>query len=56
LVYAQVVKKCRSRRIIEVINRVICGAGRIKELELNISTSLLERLNFDFQAISFSIG
>ncbi|HPZ10612.1 MAG TPA: hypothetical protein PL110_21160, partial [Candidatus Eremiobacteraeota bacterium] len=30
LVYAQVVKKHRGGRIIEVINRVICGAGRIK--------------------------
>jgi IS1 family transposase/transposase-like protein len=45
LVYGQVVKKKRHRRLQELVYRVCCGAGRLEELGLSISTSLLERLN-----------
>jgi IS1 family transposase/transposase-like protein len=49
LAYAQVVKKRKGGRIIDVIHRVICGGRKIKELGLNISTTLLERLNLTFR-------
>ena len=45
LVYGQVVKKKRQGRLQELVYRVCCGAGRLEELGLSISTSLLERLN-----------
>ena len=45
LVYGQVVKKKRQGRLQELVYRVCCGAGRLEELGLSISTSLIERLN-----------
>ncbi|MEQ8192645.1 MAG: hypothetical protein ABRQ39_32065 [Candidatus Eremiobacterota bacterium] len=49
LAYAQVVKKRKGGRIIDVLYKVICGGRRIKELGLDISTTLLERLNLTFR-------
>ena len=49
LAYGQVVKKRKGGRIIDVIHRVICGGRKIKKLGLNISTTLLERLNLTFR-------
>jgi IS1 family transposase/transposase-like protein len=45
LVYGQVVKKKRQGRLQELVYHVCCGAKRLEELGLSISTSLLERLN-----------
>jgi IS1 family transposase/transposase-like protein len=45
LVYGQVVKKKRQGRLQELVYRVRCGAKRLEELGLSISTSLSERLN-----------
>ena len=45
LVYGQVVKKKRQGRLQELVYRVCCGAKRLEELGLSISTSLIERLN-----------
>ncbi len=45
LVYGQVIKKKRQGRLQELFYRVCCGTGRLEELGLSISTSLLERLN-----------
>ena len=45
LVYGQVVKKKRQGRLQELVYRVRCGAKRLEELGLSISTSLIERLN-----------
>ena len=45
LVYGQVIKKKRQGRLQELLYRVCCGAERLEELGLSISTSLLERLN-----------
>jgi IS1 family transposase/transposase-like protein len=49
LVYGQVVKKKRKGRLVEVISRVVCGADRLTQLGLTISTTLLERLNLTFR-------
>ena len=45
LVYGQVIKKKQKGRLQELVYRVRCGARRLEELGLSISTSLLERLN-----------
>ena len=45
LVYGQVIKKKRQGRLQELVYRVCCGAERLEELGLSISTSLIERLN-----------
>ena len=45
LVYGQVIKKKQKGRLQELVYRVRCGAKRLEELGLSISTSLLERLN-----------
>jgi IS1 family transposase/transposase-like protein len=49
LAYGQVIKKRSGRRIVGIIHRVMCGGKKIKELGLNISTTLLERLNLTFR-------
>ncbi len=49
LVYGQVIKKKRQRRLVEVTTRIVCGAKRLTSLGLTISTSLLERLNLTFR-------
>jgi IS1 family transposase/transposase-like protein len=45
LVYGQMIKKKRQGRLQELVYRVYCGAERLAELGLSISTSLIERLN-----------
>lgn len=45
LVYAQVIKDKEGGRLKSLTQRVLCGAARLKELGLTISTNLLERLN-----------
>jgi len=45
LVYAQVVKEKQHGRVKFLSERILCGAKRLKELGLSISTSLIERLN-----------
>src|SRR5919201_1196441 len=45
LVYGQVIKKKQKGRLQERVYRVRCGAKRLEDLGLSISTSLLERLN-----------
>jgi IS1 family transposase len=49
LVYGQIVKKKRNGRLTEILTRVLCGAERFATLELDISTTLLERLNLTFR-------
>lgn len=48
LVHGQVVKERRQVRIVKITHRVKCGAIRLAQLGLKISTSLLERLNLTF--------
>jgi IS1 family transposase len=43
--YGQVIKKKQKGRLKELVYRVRCGAKRLEDLGLSISTSLLERLN-----------
>jgi IS1 family transposase/transposase-like protein len=45
LVYGQVIKNKQKGRLQELVYRVRCGAKRLEELGLSISTSWLERLN-----------
>ena len=45
LVYGQVIKNKQPGRLQELVHRVRCGAKRLEELGLSISTSVLERLN-----------
>jgi IS1 family transposase len=45
LVYAQIVKHKEKGRLKTLSEQVLCGAARLKELGLSISTSLIERLN-----------
>lgn len=45
LVYGQVIKKKRQGRLQELVYRIGCGAARLEELGLSISTRLIERLN-----------
>jgi len=45
LVYGQVSQQTRQGRLHEVVYRVCCGAERLAELGLSISTSVIERLN-----------
>ena len=49
LVYAQVVKVKKQGRLFEIQERVLCGARRLKQLSLSISTSLIERVNLTFR-------
>lgn len=56
LAYGQVVKKRKKGRVGKVINRVIWGGGKIKELGLKISTSLIERLNLTFRQSLSPLG
>src|SRR5712691_10743037 len=49
LVYAQIVKVKKQGRLIEIQERILCGAKRLKKLGLSISTSLIERLNLTFR-------
>ena len=45
LVYAQIIKVKEKGRLKTLSQTIVCGAKRLKELGLSISTSLLERLN-----------
>lgn len=45
LVYAQIVKHKEKGRLQTLSETVVCGAQRLKELGLKISTNLIERLN-----------
>ena len=45
LVYGQIIKEKKGGRLKALKKRVLCGAERLKELGLKISTSLIERLN-----------
>jgi IS1 family transposase/transposase-like protein len=45
LVYGQVIKTKRQGRLQALVYHVCCGAKRLEELGLSISTSLIERLN-----------
>ena len=45
LVYGQVIKERQGSRITGVTYRIKCGAKRLAQLGLKISTTLLERLN-----------
>ncbi|MEO1144958.1 MAG: hypothetical protein AAFY26_05110, partial [Cyanobacteria bacterium J06638_22] len=45
LVYAQLVKEKRNGRLQSLRVQVRCGAERLKQLGLTVSTSLVERLN-----------
>ena len=45
LVYGQVIKTNRQGRLQALVYHVCCGAKRLEELGLSISTSLIERLN-----------
>jgi IS1 family transposase len=49
LVYGQIVKKKRPGRLTEIVTRILCGAERFATLDLDISTTLLERLNLTFR-------
>jgi IS1 family transposase/transposase-like protein len=49
LVYAQIVKVKKQGHLIEIQERVLCGARRLKKLGLSISTSLIERVNLTFR-------
>jgi len=56
LVYGQVVKQRKKRRIVEVTYRIICGAQRYLKSGLKISTSLLERLNLTIRESLAPLG
>jgi len=45
LVYGQIIKEKKSRRLKALKKRVLCGAERLGKLGLKVSTSLIERLN-----------
>lgn len=45
LVYGQVIKTKRQGRLQALVYHVCCGAKRLEELGLSISTTLIERLN-----------
>jgi IS1 family transposase/transposase-like protein len=49
LVYGQVVKKRKGGRIVRITYRIKCGAERLAQLGLKVSTTLLERLNLTFR-------
>lgn len=49
LVYGQVVKEKKAGRTVTISYRIRCGAERLAQLGLKISTSLLERLNLTFR-------
>ncbi|MEW6737891.1 MAG: hypothetical protein AB1489_41825, partial [Acidobacteriota bacterium] len=49
LVYAQLIKEKKARRLLQIKERVVCGAKPLKDLGLSISTSLIERLNLTFR-------
>ena len=56
LMYGQVIKKKRQGRLVKVTTRIVCGAKRLASLGLTISTSLLERLNLTYSAVSGTLG
>jgi hypothetical protein len=61
LLYAQVVKSYRRRRIVGVQHRVVCGATEIIESILvkrswKINTSFVERLNLEFRQHVAAMG
>jgi IS1 family transposase/transposase-like protein len=56
LVYGQVIKKKRQGRLQELVYRVCCGAKRLEELGLSISTSLIERLNLTLRHALAPLG
>ena len=61
LLYAQVVKRYRRRRLVGVIHRIIFGAAETIESILakrgwKINTSFIERLNLDFRQHVAAIG
>ena len=45
LVYAQVIKKKKKGRLVDLSERVLCGAEKLACLGVKISTSLIERVN-----------
>lgn len=49
LVYGQVVKERKQGRIVKISYRVKCGAERLVQMGIKISTTLLERLNLTFR-------
>jgi len=49
LIYGQVVKERKGGRIAGITYRIRCGAERIVQLGLKVSTSLFERLNLTFR-------
>ncbi|MBU0567978.1 hypothetical protein KKC52_08005 [bacterium] len=49
LIYGQVIKKKEKGRFKELVHRVLCGAEKLKERGLKISTSLIERVNLTFR-------
>ncbi len=49
LVYGQVVKERKGGRIVRITYRIKCGAERLAQLGLKVSTTLLERLNLTFR-------
>ena len=56
LVYGQVVKKKRQGCLKELGYRVCCGAERLAQLGLSISTSLIERLNLTLRHALAPLG
>lgn len=61
LLYAQVVKSYRRRRIVRVKHRILCGATETIESILSkrgwkINTAFIERLNLDFRQHVAAIG
>lgn len=49
LVYAQIVKEKKQGRLKSLTTRICCGAERLAQLGLKISTSLIERVNLTFR-------
>jgi len=61
LLYAQVVKSYRRRRLVRVAHRVVFGTREAIEQRLamrgwKINTAFVERLNLDFRQHSAAIG
>jgi len=49
LVYAQVIKKKKKGRLVDLSERVLVGSQKLTQLGLKISTSLIERVNQTFR-------
>jgi hypothetical protein len=61
LLYAQVVKRYRRRRLVGVTHRVICGAAQtiasiLAKRGWKINSAFVERLNLDFRQHVAAIG